>query len=229
MKKLKGDYKKIKDKQLKTEEERKEWDYFEAMDSVLGHKPATHPSMVIDTSASKKEKVDTVKGGNSKSATKADAATESKQGSDTTVDDSSKESQAATVEGDKEAVASKTTKPSGAVQSSSTVEKKEKKTIKRTAAERQVESFQSVLTNVLDKLINCQSKSEEKLLELEEKRLKLENEQKQQARKEELEEQRERRSFQLAMMQMLQGQSSTPSFSAVQMPSPPFYMDTYNQ
>ena len=42
VKKLKGDYRKIKDKQHKTGEERNDWEYFEAMDSVLCHKPATH-------------------------------------------------------------------------------------------------------------------------------------------------------------------------------------------
>ena len=50
LKKLKGDYRKIKDKQHKTGEGRKEWEYFEAIDSVLGHKPATNPPVVIDTS-----------------------------------------------------------------------------------------------------------------------------------------------------------------------------------
>ena len=54
---------------------------------------------------------------------------------------------------------------------------------KRSAAE----SFQNVLTNVLDKLIDAQNKSETRLMEFEEKRLKLENEQKLQARNDERE------------------------------------------
>jgi len=51
IKKLKGEYKKLKDKCGKTGEGRRNWDYFEAMDSILGHKPATHPQVVIDTMA----------------------------------------------------------------------------------------------------------------------------------------------------------------------------------
>ena len=38
----------MKDKRGKTGEGRK---YFEVMDSILGHKPATHPPVVIDTMA----------------------------------------------------------------------------------------------------------------------------------------------------------------------------------
>ena len=50
LKKLKGDYRKIKDKRGKTGEGRyPEWDYFDAMDAVLGHKPATEPTVTIDT------------------------------------------------------------------------------------------------------------------------------------------------------------------------------------
>ena len=51
IKKLKGEYKKLKDKCGKTGEGRRYWDYFEAMDSILGHKAATHPQVIIDTMA----------------------------------------------------------------------------------------------------------------------------------------------------------------------------------
>ena len=52
IKKLKGEYKKEKDRHNKTGEERTTWDYFDAMDSILGHRPATRPPIVIDTSRS---------------------------------------------------------------------------------------------------------------------------------------------------------------------------------
>ena len=50
IKKLRGEYKKIKDKKGKTGEGNKPWKYFENLDSVLGHKPATCPPIVVDIS-----------------------------------------------------------------------------------------------------------------------------------------------------------------------------------
>ena len=50
IKKLKHEYKKIKDKHGKTGEGRKNWKFLEPMDSVLGHKPATRPPIVVESS-----------------------------------------------------------------------------------------------------------------------------------------------------------------------------------
>ena len=50
LKKLKCEYKRIKDKRNKTGEGRyPEWDYFDAIDAVLRDRPATEPAVVIDT------------------------------------------------------------------------------------------------------------------------------------------------------------------------------------
>ena len=50
IKKLKVDYRKIKDKRKKTGEGRyPEWDYFNAFDDILGHKPATEPPVVVNS------------------------------------------------------------------------------------------------------------------------------------------------------------------------------------
>ena len=49
IKKLKFEYRKIKDKHGKTGEGRKDWRLYEAMDEVLGHKPATHPPVVVES------------------------------------------------------------------------------------------------------------------------------------------------------------------------------------
>lgn len=49
MKKLRLEYRKIKNKHGKIGEGRKNWKYFEAMDDILGHKPVTEPP-VVDTS-----------------------------------------------------------------------------------------------------------------------------------------------------------------------------------
>ena len=55
VKKLKQEYKKIKDKLNKTGESGrmhlKSWDFFDPLDSIWGHKPATHPPAVVDTLA----------------------------------------------------------------------------------------------------------------------------------------------------------------------------------
>ena len=49
--KLKAEYRKKKDKQGKTGENRSRWEFFDAIDEVLGHKPATQPLVVLDTLA----------------------------------------------------------------------------------------------------------------------------------------------------------------------------------
>ena len=50
LKKLKAEHKKISDKRKQTGEGRyPEWDYFNSMDTVLGHKPSTQPAVVVDT------------------------------------------------------------------------------------------------------------------------------------------------------------------------------------
>ena len=49
MKKLKLDYRKLKDKNKKTGRGRASSKYFDALDSILGHRPATKPPVVIDT------------------------------------------------------------------------------------------------------------------------------------------------------------------------------------
>ena len=50
LKKIKKQYKKIKDYHDETGRKRKEWKFFEKMDSILGCKPATRPEVVIDSS-----------------------------------------------------------------------------------------------------------------------------------------------------------------------------------
>ena len=50
IKKLKGDYRKVKDKRNKTGEGRyPEWDYFDSMDAILGHRPAMQPPVVVSS------------------------------------------------------------------------------------------------------------------------------------------------------------------------------------
>ena len=49
IRKLKLEYRKIKDERSKMRRGRKEGKFFEAMDCVLGHKPATQPPVVVES------------------------------------------------------------------------------------------------------------------------------------------------------------------------------------
>ena len=49
VKKLKQEYRKIKDSNAKSGEDRKTWRFYDAMDDILGAKPTTRPQVVLDT------------------------------------------------------------------------------------------------------------------------------------------------------------------------------------
>ena len=50
MKKLRGEYKKVKDKRNETGQGRfPEWEFYDAMDAVMGHKHSTEPPVVIES------------------------------------------------------------------------------------------------------------------------------------------------------------------------------------
>ena len=49
MKKLRSEYRKIKDSNSRTGESRSKWKFFECMDAILGCKPSTRPPVVLDT------------------------------------------------------------------------------------------------------------------------------------------------------------------------------------
>ena len=48
-KKLKGEYRKIKDKQGKTGTGRSNWKFFDVLDDLLGNRPSTKPTIMVDT------------------------------------------------------------------------------------------------------------------------------------------------------------------------------------
>ena len=50
IKELKGSYKKAKDNNGKTGKGRAVWKFFDVMDRILGHRPASQAPVVIDTS-----------------------------------------------------------------------------------------------------------------------------------------------------------------------------------
>ena len=56
MKKLIAEYKKVKDHNDETGRDRKTFVYFDRLDDLLGHQPATQPQHFLDTSADLVEK-----------------------------------------------------------------------------------------------------------------------------------------------------------------------------
>ena len=55
VKKLRREYRKVKDGNNKTGEDRKEWKYFEAIDDILGARPSTKPELLVDMLEDEKE------------------------------------------------------------------------------------------------------------------------------------------------------------------------------
>ncbi len=60
IKNLKTNYKKVKDGNNKTGESRKTCKFYDELDRILGHRSASAPSFLVDTSSEVKEKVDEV-------------------------------------------------------------------------------------------------------------------------------------------------------------------------
>ena len=180
---MKTEYRKISDKRKKTGQGRyPEWDFYDAMDGVLGHKPSTQPAVVVDT-------------------------LEDSQVQDTQVDDDllhDTEGEAAVASQD----TSDVTVPSPIGSSDVTDTSSEV----ATTSQRQNKSADKVLTRkqkrhnkfdvtrkLLDKLIGMQEKSDEMLMELEMKRARLEEKQMEM----DMPMKREEREFQLQMMNIM--------------------------
>ena len=61
LKKLKSEYRRVKDKQQHTGQGRyPEWEFFDVMDGVLGHKPATKPAVIMNTLGPEEEDLDAI-------------------------------------------------------------------------------------------------------------------------------------------------------------------------
>lgn len=180
-KKLKMDYRKIKDKHRVTGTGRKTWKFLEPLDQVLGDKPTTEPPVVVDTSHT--ESVEIEKGG-STSVTEEnlsdDAPTSLTDGelSGTSTDNQS-------ISSDNMQLKSRT-----------------KKATKRKNREDWIEKL---IDTVADKMIAASAESDQKFIELEEKRLKFEMEEKE--REERM--RKEEREFQLRVFSMMCSQTNS--------------------
>lgn len=173
---MKGVYKKIKDKHGKTGEDRSNWDYFDAMDSILGTRPATKPPLVIDTS---------------NTATDSQEEIEEETGADKESETLSRSSSATSLT------------PSSVPSTSSTntsnpppASRKQKHSLKPDGA----------LVEMIESVLQAQSKSDDRMMELEEKRLRMEERQLER----EAQQRKEERDFQLQMMRLMMGRNVNP-------------------
>ena len=165
LKKLKSEYRKLKDKQGKTGEGKiKDWDYFDPMDAILGTKPATKPPVIVDTLQDKRDIQEDLSGpDHHEIAEEMESSVSASEGS---------------------SVPKSTPSPSPAATKRSRKRK---------------EKAENSVAEMLQKVTEYQFATEQKLLELEEKRFKLEEKQMER----EVQLRREEREFQLRMMEML--------------------------
>ncbi len=145
MKKLKLDYRKVKDKHNQSGQNRSKWKFFDAMDAVLGHRPTTRPSVVLDTS----EHPDEDELGESDDEQHAEQT-----------------NLAMSTEGDTQPSCAPSPSSSSSTQPSpSTVPKS---SIKRNKRKRtKDEKIEAIMTSVVKEVVNSQKESDRMFLELE--------------------------------------------------------------
>ena len=190
IKKLKGKYRKVKDKDGKTGEGRNNWDYFEAMDSILGHKPATHPPVVIDTMAEgtgpAEEEEELSAASNEVASGVLNVASPSTSRAGTPAPSMSRGA------GTPAPSVSRAGTPAPSTSRAEPTSRKRKRN-----------KPENVVGDLLQKVLDAQNSSDLKMMELEEKRLKMEE--RQMEREAQL--RREEREFQMRMVQLMMSQS----------------------
>ena len=225
IKKLKLDYRKAKDKNGKTGRGRTMWKYFEALDPILGNKPASKPPVVIDTSGPEKvvedetenseddddsESTSDLSGRSQTSSSSSSSSTSSSSLSTGTTEDEleqpAKNASTGIKEKDVKKPGDKQEQPATNVTTGI-----KGKPIKKTKEDR----MEMAMTAVVKEVVDSQQKSDKMFLELEEKRMKFEAEQK-----------KEEREFQMKMMTMLYGR---PNPQPLPHTPPPGAYDPYRQ
>ena len=154
IKKLKAEYKKIKDKNGKTGRGRKTMKFYDELNDILGTRPATRPAVLVDSSAS---------------TVATDAAqpgvTEPTEGND-----ANSNATPATATGNG---AAEETGPSASAEEPAAPEKTKQQQIGKKRALKE-EQFERAMDTAIKKLNAANEESDSKYFELEEKRLKLE-------------------------------------------------------
>ena len=183
IKKLKAEYKKISDKRKETGQGRyPEWEYYDAINRVLGHKPSTQPAVVVDA-------LEDIPVQDTQTDDDLLQETEMEAPSNLDTSDSTVLSPAST----------DVTDTSGEVATTSQGQKKSIDGTDKLPSRKWKKSKFDVTGEMLDKLIGMQEKSDKMLMELEMKRAQLEEKQMEM----DIQMRREEREFQLQMMNML--------------------------
>ena len=199
-KKLKSEYRKVRDKNKITGNKRKTWKFMEVLDEVLGDRPATKPPIVIDTSSENQDEND----------------------SDKTNDDSIGDG---SLEDTTDTVSIAGTDTTSTSEGKSKNEVKEVKRISKKKRGRE-DRLQSIMGGIVNQILESQEKSDERYFELEEKQMKLEQEDKE--REERMK--KDEMDFQLRMMSMItQAHASNSLYPCTTPYSTPYYQHNDHQ
>ena len=190
-KKLKAEYRKVKDNHSKTGQGRKKWKFLEAMDMVLADKPSTRPPVLIDTlSKEVRPEQELQVEGTVEQEPSCSGLSSRDEGDD---------QQETFTEGEE------SNTPSSRGRSVTPTEKKGKKRSRE-------EKMENTLMTVVDRMMSAQEASDVKFMTLEEKRMKFEE----RLLETEERQRREEREFQMRMWTMLmQGMHVQPQLPAV--------------
>ena len=183
IKKLKTEYKKISDKKKETGQGRHpEWEYYDAINRVLGHKPSTQPAVVVDA-------LEDIPVQDTQTDNDLLQETEVEAPSNLDTSDSTVLSPAST----------DVTDASGEVVTTSQGQKKSIDGTDKLSSRKRKKSKFDVIGQILDKLIGMQEKSDKMFMKLEMKRVQLEEKQMEM----DIQMRREERELQLQMINML--------------------------
>ena len=130
---------------------------FEALDAILGHRPATKPPLLLDTAAEEMIVASTI--------IITDAGESEEESEESSVDDGSSSTTTTTTEGDDKLSSQANQKLSTGIR-----ERPPKKT--------KEEKIESVMKNVVKDVVKAQQRSDEMFLKMEEKRMQYEADQK---------------------------------------------------
>ena len=210
IKKLKGEYKKIKDSNNETGRNRKTWKFYDPMNEILGNKPATRPAVVIDSSLEQEVVRDNVEGdeGRSEDVVDEEHETEVEKGVEKCDTEKEMHGEQAEEKGGKAGEVGETT-----------ITKTNNKRKKHSREDK----FEKVLQSIVHKVTQTQKESDVLFLKLEEKRMKfdermmeMEDRRLREDKEREKRQRREEREFQMRMMMCMQQARippPTPQFS----------------
>ena len=216
LKKLKAEYKKIKDGNKETGTKRKNWKFYDCMNGVLGDKPATRPTTVIDTlEDTADDEVITLDEAVDVEMRDGVGDRESTNG-DGGMEDGDEKLIQSEIEEKVEKVEKKPEKKP---------EVKEKQRNKKRTRE---DKFEKAMDVIIEKVTKAQKESDEMFMKLEEKRMKfdehileMEDRRLRQDKEREERQRREEREFQYRMMMMMQQGYTPPQPPPTFNPPPP--------